>query len=69
MVCDTLEHMNCTRIVIAHRLSTIKSCDKIIVLNDGEIVEQGTYEKLMSMRGRFYELASRQILGNEGEMS
>jgi ATP-binding cassette subfamily C protein len=61
MVCETLEAMNSTRIVIAHRLSTIIKCDRIIVLDGGTVVEQGTYEELMDNKGLFYELASRQI--------
>ena len=61
MVCETLEAMDSTRIVIAHRLSTIMKCDRIIVLDKGNVVEQGTYEELMNNKGLFYELASRQI--------
>lgn len=61
MVCETLEAMNATRIVIAHRLSTIINCDRIIVLDGGKVVEQGTYAELMNNKGLFYNLASRQI--------
>ena len=61
MVCETLDKMNSTRIVIAHRLSTIINCDRIIVMNAGRIVEQGNYEELMSNKGLFYQLASRQL--------
>ena len=60
MVCETLEKMDSTRIVIAHRLSTIIKCDRIIVLDKGHVVEQGTYEELMKNNGLFYQLASRQ---------
>lgn len=35
-----------TSIVIAHRLSTVKKCDRVVVLNDGKVVEQGTYDQL-----------------------
>ncbi|MFA9464855.1 MAG: ATP-binding cassette domain-containing protein [Velocimicrobium sp.] len=42
-----------TVIIIAHRLSTIRSADLIIVIDQGEIVEQGTYEKLMGSNGNF----------------
>ena len=61
MVCETLEKMDSTRIVIAHRLSTIMRCDRIIVLDAGKVVEQGTYDELMANKGLFYQLASRQM--------
>lgn len=61
MVCDTLEAMHGTRIVIAHRLSTIMRCDRIVVLDEGRIAEQGTYDELMSNKGLFHTLASRQM--------
>ncbi len=46
---------NKTTFVIAHRLSTIKNCDRIIVIKDGRIVEQGTHKQLLDLRGE-YEL-------------
>jgi len=45
-----------TTFVIAHRLSTIKNADTIIVLEHGEIIERGTHEELLEMKGRYYEL-------------
>ena len=47
-----------TTIVIAHRLSTIRGADKIAVVNEGRIVEEGTYDSLMASRGLFHTLAS-----------
>lgn len=67
MVCDNLDAMNITRIVIAHRLSTIEHCDRIIFLNRGRIEEQGTFEQLMANRGMFYQMAIRQLHGDEEE--
>ncbi len=61
-VVETLSKMDITRIVIAHRLSTIKQCDRIIYLHKGQIVEQGTYDELMALDGRFAELAKRQLV-------
>lgn len=60
-VSSSLDKMNVTRIVVAHRLSTIKNCDRILVLDKGNIAEEGNYEDLMQKKGLFYALASRQI--------
>ncbi len=59
-VSEALDRMKCTRIVIAHRLSTIKNCDRILMLDAGHIVEDGTYEELMAKGGRFADLVARQ---------
>ncbi len=61
-VSKSLDALNCTRIVIAHRLSTIKNCDRILYLEDGHIVEDGTYDELIEKGGRFAELVERQRL-------
>jgi len=61
-VSESLNTMKSTRIVIAHRLSTIKECDRIIVLDKGKIIEDGSYEKLIAQNGFFAELVSRQRL-------
>lgn len=61
MVCESLDQMNITRVVIAHRLSTIKNCDRILVINNGSLLEEGNYEMLMSRKGLFYQMASRQL--------
>ena len=61
-VSDSLDSLQCTRIVIAHRLSTIRQCDRIIVLDKGNIIEDGNYEELIKKNGYFAELVSRQRL-------
>jgi 23S rRNA (cytosine1962-C5)-methyltransferase len=61
-VAEALDQLHCTRIVIAHRLSTIKNCDRILVLNQGRIQEQGTYDELIAKDGFFAELIKRQRL-------
>ena len=61
-VSDSLEQLKCTRIVIAHRLSTIRQCDRIIVLDRGRIIEDGTYDELIAADGFFAELVARQRL-------
>jgi len=50
-----------TTIVIAHRLSTVKNADRIIVLDSGQQVEEGTYEYLIQAGGKFEALAKNQI--------
>ena len=50
-----------TSIVIAHRLSTIKNADKIVVLDKGEIIEQGAHEDLMKLQGYYYTLHEKQF--------
>jgi NHLM bacteriocin system ABC transporter ATP-binding protein len=62
-VADSLAKMKCTRIVIAHRLSTIKDCDKIYVLENGKVTEEGTFDELYANKGYFHELVSRQMIG------
>jgi subfamily B ATP-binding cassette protein MsbA len=65
LVQDALENMmrNRTSLVIAHRLSTIKSADQIVVMKEGEIVEQGTHEQLLALDGTYRKLVEMQQLG------
>ncbi|CCX10116.1 Similar to Multidrug resistance protein 1A; acc. no. P21447 [Pyronema omphalodes CBS 100304] len=51
-----------TTIIVAHRLATVKKADKIVVLNKGMVVEQGTYEGLLEAEGAFYRLVNAQKL-------
>ena len=61
-VSESLDALKCTRIVIAHRLSTIKHCDRILYLENGKILEDGTYDQLIALNGKFAELVERQRL-------
>lgn len=61
IVTNTLKSLDCTRIVIAHRLSTVKDCDRIVLVESGKIVEEGNYDELMSLKGKFAKLVKRQI--------
>ena len=45
-----------TSVIVAHRISTIKDADQIVVFNEGQIVEKGTYAELNAMKGLFYKL-------------
>lgn len=61
-VTEALDSYKCTRLVIAHRLSTIQACDRILVLRNGKIAEDGTYDELIAENGFFAELVERQRL-------
>jgi len=54
-----------TSIIIAHRISTIKNADKILVMDNGEIIEQGTHEYLMQQKNTYFELYEKQLLEEE----
>ena len=54
-----------TSILIAHRISTIKNADKILVLEDGEVIEQGTHAELLGLGGTYAEMYQNQLLEEE----
>ncbi|RWY57099.1 ABC transporter ATP-binding protein [Mucilaginibacter gilvus] len=54
-----------TSIIISHRISTIKNADKILVIDNGEIIEQGTHHELMELRTAYFELYEKQLLEEE----
>ncbi len=63
---EALEQLliNRSAIIIAHRLSTIRNVDKILVLKRGELVESGSHEELLAMKGLYASLYELQMLGN-----
>lgn len=61
IVTESLEKMKCTQLIVAHRLSTIENADRIIVLKDGGIFEEGSFKELMEKDGLFAQMAKRQI--------
>ena len=56
---------SCTSIIIAHRLSTIRHADRVVVLDNGKIIEEGNWESLMELQGIFYEMVQRQLFLKE----
>lgn len=61
-ICANLGNMQATRIMIAHRLSTVMHCDRIIVMDKGQIVEVGNYQQLIDNKSYFYRLAQHQAI-------
>ena len=64
-VADSLASLDCTRVVIAHRLSTVRECDRILVVADGGIAEEGTHDELIAKGGMFANLVARQRVDSE----
>jgi ABC-type bacteriocin/lantibiotic exporter with double-glycine peptidase domain len=58
---NALSELHCTRVVIAHRLSTVVKADLILVMDDGQIVEQGTHEELLRAGGFYAKLVAAQL--------
>ena len=61
IVTESLDRLKTTRIVVAHRLSTIRGCDRVIVMDDGRIAEEGGFDELIEKGGIFAELVKRQV--------
>ncbi len=66
-VLESVYKMKATVIMVAHRLSTVKNCDRIIVLKEGKIEEEGRYEELIQKEGYFAKLVEKQTLENHQE--
>ncbi|NDQ55578.1 MAG: NHLP bacteriocin export ABC transporter permease/ATPase subunit [Acidipila sp.] len=65
IVTESLNQLKVTRVVVAHRLSTIRNADKIYVIENGRVVQQGKYEQLMDEPGLFAQLMKRQMVAPE----
>ena len=66
---ETLDALskNRTTIIIAHRLSTVRNADRIIVLDHGEILEEGSHEALLAQKGKYYQLYEAQKKGRKDD--
>lgn len=62
---NSIQDKSC--IFIAHRISTIKNADHILVLDEGQVIEEGTHEQLLAMRGEYFELNEKQLLEEQVE--
>ncbi len=60
----TNKYQDLTTIIIAHRLSTIRKCDKIVVIDEGQIKEVGSHKELLEEKGYYYDLWQSQVGGN-----
>jgi ABC-type bacteriocin/lantibiotic exporter with double-glycine peptidase domain len=62
VVAESMRQLNATRVIIAHRLSSVAGADRIIVLDGGQIIQQGSYDELLADEGGlFASLASKQL--------
>ncbi len=61
MVTESLDRLDVTRVVIAHRLSTIRNADRIYVIVEGQVKQQGSFDELMEQQGVFADLMARQV--------
>ena len=66
LVQDAIDKISgeCTLLVVAHRLSTVRNADNIVVLHEGQIVEQGTHRELMEKKGYYWRYARLQDLNH-----
>ncbi len=63
LITETLRSLKRTRtiIIVSHRLSTVLDCDRIYVMDEGRIVEQGTHDELVGAGGAYYRMAKHQL--------
>jgi ATP-binding cassette subfamily B protein len=54
-----------TSIIISHRISSIKHANRILVMDEGQIAEQGTHKELLHLKGQYFETYQKQLLEDE----
>jgi ABC-type bacteriocin/lantibiotic exporter with double-glycine peptidase domain len=62
IVADSLDRLHITRLVIAHRLSTVQTADRICVIENGRVAQQGTFQQLSQQEGLFARMMARQMV-------
>jgi ATP-binding cassette subfamily B protein len=69
MITETLKSLKGARtiILVSHRLSTVADCDRIFVMDEGKIVEQGTHDELVAKRGMYFRMAKHQLKLEDNE--
>lgn len=58
---DVQASNECTTVIVAHRLSTVRKADRIVVISEGQVLEQGSHNELIKKRGAYFELVTAQI--------
>ena len=53
-----------TSIIVSHRVSSVKIADKIVLIENGTVAEQGSHDELINLKGQYYELYQKQIAGD-----
>lgn len=61
--------MNTTSIIISHRISSVKHANKVLVMDDGKIVEQGTHAELLELKGQYFETYQKQLLEDQKKVA
>ena len=62
IVLDNIKKLDCTVIMVAHRISTVAGFDRIVMIEDGVVAEEGSFDELMAKNGKFAQLVRKQMV-------